>query len=54
MEPILSDSHNGVSNDHQAIENVPPAADYPPEIPEHGKYFCFTQLNWAQSDICAY
>ncbi|XP_031622767.1 atypical protein kinase C isoform X2 [Contarinia nasturtii] len=36
VEPILSDSHNGVSNDHQAIENVPPAADYPPEIPEHG------------------
>lgn len=38
MEPILNerDSHNGVSNDHQAMDNVPQAADYPPEIPDHG------------------
>lgn len=40
VEPILNerDGHNGVSNDHQAIENVPQAADYPPEIANHGKY----------------
>ncbi|XP_055318033.1 atypical protein kinase C isoform X9 [Sitodiplosis mosellana] len=38
VEPILNerDSHNGVSNDHQAMDNVPQAADYPPEIPDHG------------------
>lgn len=41
VEPIVKerDSHNGISNEPQQIENLPPVPDYPPEIPESGTNF---------------